>query len=164
MELADSTTARRRKPWVNGTCLAKPKYSPTMQAATKMAPTAKVERPLRCRRGTRRRPFSATRAPVDRGLLGGGRLRAGRVRRHGLPGDVGLVARLALVGLARGGRVRVRVGVVVVVDGGAVGRRARRAALVVRSQRGDDDDEPLPGAARAALGEQARDVAEEQRR
>src|SRR5690242_10753628 len=62
-------------------------------------------------------------------LLGRGLLVAGDVADHGLPARVRLVVRLALLRLARRGRVRVRVGVQVVVDRRAVGGLRGGAAL-----------------------------------
>src|SRR5204862_4729980 len=73
---------------------------------------------------------------------------------------------LALLRLAGRRRVRIRVGVQVVVAGArdaAVGGRRRRAALVVGALRGGDDDEALTGAVLVALAQQRRDVAEPQR-
>src|SRR3954466_4714343 len=92
---------------------------------------------------------------------------AGVVADRLLADVVGLVGRLALLGLAGGGRVRVRVAVQIVVLGArhaAVGGRRGRAALVVGPVRRSDDDEALAGAVVVALAEQRRDIAEPDRR
>src|SRR4051794_21754157 len=91
---------------------------------------------------------------------------AGDVADDLLPRDVGLVAGLALVRLAR--RRSVRVGIRVEEVGirdrsAAVSRLRGRATLVVRAEGRLEEDESLPAAERVVKAERVADVPEEQR-
>src|SRR4051794_33533183 len=80
--------------------------------------------------------------------------------------DEGLVARLALVRLARRRGVRVGIGVEVVGirdRSAAVGRLRGRATLVVRAEGGLEEDESLPAAERVVKAERVGDISEQQR-
>jgi hypothetical protein len=97
--LEDSNTALRRKPCVKGMSLVKPSQTAMSTIASAISPTVRGLRPER----RRREATAITSRPPSVGCL------PGHVADHLAVGQPRLVARLALLRLARRARVRVRV-------------------------------------------------------